>query len=440
MNTLLAMVMLMSCGEQRGEKQLDSSDTAGLWAGLPEHPNVLFVLTDTLRADHLNSYGYHRDTTPWFEAFAAESVLFEEATSQNAWTPPSVSSIFTGLYARAHGVVAFHDPTETGGNVLVEAHHTLAELFSEAGYRTGALVKSPVPRAETGFSQGFGSFETVSGKISHGTSGEELATSAMAWLDEAAPFEEPFFLYLHFMEPHTPYIAPSPYAEQFDEGWDSEFEGTHVEMVDLRSGEKKATADDREHIVSLYDGELAYWDVQVAKVVSHLEQLGLLEETLVVFVGDHGEQFGEHGDWLHGALYQENIHVPMVLRIPGVGGRRIPGPVQVMDITPTIAALCGLSPLAIWQARDLRPSIALGRATRGSVFAQYGTERALVSPDRMKFLFEDGVARLFDLHVDPHEQNDLAGDPAYSELLSDLQREADQILDASADIAAGIGN
>jgi arylsulfatase A-like enzyme len=435
MRSLSALIFLMSCGS----KEVDSSDTADLWAGVPEHPNVLFVLTDTLRADHLTPYGYHRDTTPWFEAFAAESVLFEEATSQNAWTPPSVSSIFTGLYARAHGVVALHDATGTGGNVLAEAHHTLAELFSEAGYRTGALVKSPVPEADRGYAQGFGSFETVSGMIAHETSGEELAAGARAWLDEASAFEEPFFLYLHFMEPHTPYIAPLPYREQFDEGWDSALQGTHAEILKIRSGESEASSDDRERLVSLYDGELAYWDVQVASVVSHLEELGLLEESIVVFVGDHGEQFAEHGDWLHGALFQENIHVPMVLRIPGVTGRRIPGPVQLMDITPTLAGLCGLKPLGIWQARDLRQAIGKRRATGGSVFSQYGTERSLVNTNRMKFLFEDGAAKLFDLEADPLEQNDLAWNPDFSKVLSNLEAEANQILESSSEIAAQIG-
>ncbi len=434
MRILMVLMGLISCGSNK----VDSVDSADLWAGLPPRPNVLFVLTDTLRADNLSPYGYHRDTTPWFDAFAAESVLFEEATSQNAWTPPSVSSIFTGLYARAHGVVALHDTTETGSNVLAEGHHTLAELFSDAGYRTGALVKSPVPEAERGYAQGFGSFETVSGFVAHETSGEELAASARAWLDEATAFDEPFFLYLHFMEPHTPYIAPSPYREQFDEGWDSTLEGTHAEILKFRTGESEASSEDRERLLSLYDGELAYWDVQVASVVSHLEQLGLLEESIVVFVGDHGEQFFEHGDWLHGALYQENIHVPMVLRIPSVTGRRIPGPVQLMDITPTLAGLCGLNPVDIWQARDLRPSIALGRVTEGRSFSQYGTERSLVNADRMKFLFEDDTARLFDLMADPLEQNDLGMEPEYSEILSNLQAEANQILRSSSEISIQI--
>jgi arylsulfatase A-like enzyme len=278
---------------------------------------------------------------------------------------------------------------------------TLAELFQEAGYRTGALVKSPVPREETGFGQGFDSFVTVEGMVDHETSGEELVASAKNWLDTAALGSEAFFLYLHFMEPHTAYVAPMPYRDLFDEGWDSELTGTHAEVSAIRAGTLEATSDDREHLLALYDGELAYWDHQVSTLVAHVEALGLLEETIVVFVGDHGEQFNEHGDWLHGALYQENIHVPMVLRIPGLSGRRISGQVQVMDITPTLAGLCGLASVDAWQARDLRPAILQGGVEDGSAFSQYGTERALVNQDRMKFLFEDGEAKLFDLKADP---------------------------------------
>ena len=432
MTLLQVLSLLVGCGGGATDSKESGADSAGAWSGLPEQPNVLFVLTDTLRADHMSPYGYHRDTTPWFSEFAAESVLFERANSQNAWTPPSVSSIFTGLTARAHGVTSLHDPEGDGGNILFEDHQTIAELFSEAGYRTGALVKSPVPREETGFSQGFDSFETVPGMIAHETSGAELVASAQTWLDTAVLGSDPFFLYLHFMEPHAAYIAPLPYRVQFDEGWDSDLEGSHAELADIRAGRAEATADDREHLVALYDGELAYWDHQVSTLIAHVKSLGILEETIVVFVGDHGEQFNEHGDWLHGALYQENIHVPMVLRIPGLTGRRISGQVQVMDVTPTLAGLCGLPPVEIWQARDLRGEILSGEVTEGSAFSQYGTERALVNQDGMKFLFEDGAAKLFDLRADPNEQVDLSTDADYAEILAALEAEVEEVFKESA--------
>jgi arylsulfatase A-like enzyme len=427
-------MFLVGCSGGTKDLVESGADTSDAWSALPSQPNVLFVLTDTMRADRLSAYGYYRDTTPWFKKFAEESVLFEQANSQNAWTPPSVSSIFTGFTARAHGVTALHDGANDGSNVLLDGYSTLAELFQAAGYRTGAMVKSPVPQEATGFGQGFDSFVTVEGMVDHGTSGEELVASAVSWLDDAALGDEAFFLYLHFMEPHTPYIAPLPYRDLFDEGWDSDLTGTHAELTDIRAGNTVATDDDREHLIALYDGELAYWDSQVSTLVSHVESLGLLDETIVVFVGDHGEQFGEHGDWLHGALYQENIHVPMVLRIPGLSGRRVSGQVQVMDITPTLAGLCGLSTVDKWQARDLRPSILKGQAEGGRAFSQYGTERSLVNQDRMKLLFEDGAAKLFDLKTDPNELSDLAGRSEYAQVLKQLQAEIDDIFQVSQEI------
>jgi arylsulfatase A-like enzyme len=436
---VLPYVLTLFIGCSGGAKESDEAgDTSLGWGDLPAQPNVLFVLTDTMRADHLSPYGYHRDTTPWFKEFSEEAVLFEQANSQNAWTPPSVSSIFTGLTARAHGVTTLHDAANEGSNLLLDGYSTLAELFQEAGYRTGAMVKSPVPREETGFGQGFDSFVTVEGLVDYDTSGEELVASAISWLDTVALGSESFFLYLHFMEPHTAYIAPIPYRDLFDEGWDSELTGTHAEVSDIRAGKIVATADDREHLIALYDGELAYWDHQVSTLVSHVESLGILEETIVVFVGDHGEQFNEHGDWLHGALYQENIHVPMVLRIPGLSGRRIAGQVQVMDITPTLAGLCGLSTVDVWQARDLRPSILQGEVQNGAAFSQYGTERALVNHEGMKLLFEDGAAKLFDLKADPMELANLADQSEYAEVLSQLQSEIDDIFQVSEGIRNSI--
>lgn len=436
----LLVFLFIGCSGGSKDRVESGEDTSDAWGALPAQPNVLFVLTDTMRADHLSPYGYHRDTTPWFNAFAEESVLFEQANSQNAWTPPSVSSIFTGFTARAHGVTSLHDGANDGSNMLLDGYSTLAELFQEAGYRTGAMVKSPVPQEATGFGQGFDSLVTVEGMVDHGTSGAELLASAVSWLDTAALGDEAFFLYLHFMEPHTPYIAPTPYRDLFDEGWDSDLTGTHAELTAIRAGNTVATDDDREHLIALYDGELAYWDHQVSTLVSHVESLGLLEETIVVFVGDHGEQFGEHGDWLHGALYQENIHVPMVLRIPGLSGRRVSGQVQVMDITPTLAGLCGLSTVDNWQARDLRPSILKGQVEGGRAFSQYGTERALVNQDRMKLLFEDGAAKLFDLKTDPNELSDLAGRSEYEKVLNQLQAEIDDIFQVSEEIRSEFDN
>ena len=437
---LTLIVMTVSCGKADDSTGVDSQVIETGESGITETsaPNVVLILTDTFRADHMGAYGYSRDTTPWFDTFAQDSVLFESATSQNAWTPASVSALFTGLYTRSHGVVAYMPEGTMEGSVLEEAHVTLAELFQTAGYTTGALVKSPVPQVVSGFSQGFDTFEKVAGIEAYEESGGDLADAAIEWLTENSGGDAPTFLYLHFMEPHAPYIAPAPYHNQFDEGWDSELLGTHAEVMAFRNGSAVPTEDDIGHVLSLYDGEIAYWDSQVQRIVEHLDTLGVEDDTIVAFVGDHGEQFNEHGDWLHGALYQENIHVPLVVRVPGTAGRRVAEPVQMMDLGPTLAELCGLERVEYWQARSLADAVRGGQVPDDAVFYEYGTERGVRTAGGMKMLFEDGAYRLFDLTSDPGEMVDLAEAPAYSTVLSDLQEIERTIFAESDEIALGL--
>ena len=406
-----------------------------LTAGLPDKPNVLLVLTDTLRADRTSVYGHERDTTPWLNSWAEDAIVFEQALSANAWTPPSVSALFTGLYTSAHGVTALGLNAPSDDAVLASHHITLAELFQSAGYQTGAIVKSPVPRAEAGFDQGFNSMVTVDGKQAHSTSGEELVAAAKEWLGTHANASEPFFLYTHFMEPHAPYIAPEPYFEMHDEGYDSTVTGSYSQVLDFRNGNETFTNEDVLRLRALYDGELTYWDQQIQSLVGYLTELNVQEETIVAFVGDHGEQFYEHGDWFHGALYQENIHVPLIVQIPGVSGRRVEGPVQMIDLTPTLAGLCGLEEVPHWQARSLASAMVTGETGSEPVYFEYGDDLGLLRQDGMKVSGVKGKAKLFDLSVDPTEQNDLSDDPAYQDLLDEMKAEVLSILTSSRALA-----
>lgn len=426
-----------ACGKPADTSVIDSEELESGESGHVdvEQYNVVLILTDTFRADHIGAYGYSRDTTPWFDTFAQDAVLFERATSQNAWTPASVSSLFTGLYTRSHGVITYIPFEATEGSVLKEEHVTIAELFSEAGYTTAALIKSPVPQVVSGYSQGFDSFEKVPGREAYEESGGDLADAAISWLSENLSSEKPSFLYLHFMEPHAPYIAPQPYHDQFDEGWDSDLQGTHAEVMAFRNGSAVATADDIGHLLSLYDGEIAYWDSQVQRIVEHIDSLGMSDDTIIAFVGDHGEQFNDHGDWLHGALYQENIHVPLVVRVPGVEGARISEPVQMMDLGPTLAELCGVGAVDYWQARSLAAVFNGGSVPGEPIFYEYGTERGVRTAGGMKMLFEDGVYRLFDLNNDPGELVDLGEVPAYETVLTELKEIERTIFAESDEIA-----
>ena len=373
--------------------------------GPVEPRNVLLVVVDTLRADHLQAWGYGRQTSPVLSDWAADAVRFEHAIAPDAWTVPSVSSLWTGLYPAAHGVLAHNTDARIDDDELVPELTTLPELFQAAGFQTGGLVKSPVIRADRGHGQGFDSLETVPGKVDYDTSGSELTDAAVDWL--SAHDQDPFFLYLHYMEPHTHYIAPAPFYDLFAEGTDSELVGTHAEVKGFLDGTSQASAADIARVNALYDGELAYLDTQLERLFSHLASTGRDRDTAVVVVGDHGEQFGEHGGWIHGDLWQENLRVPLILKVPGLAGRDVPGWVQSLDLTATLAGVFGLEPVPEWHSRDLAEALLGGTVPDEPVFFEYANERGVITPDGWKYFWDGGAPHLFDLDSDPWEQADL---------------------------------
>jgi len=372
----------------------------------PEPRSVVLVLVDTLRADHLAPWGYDRPTSPHIQAWARDAVRFEQAIAPNAWTVPAVSSLWTGLYASAHGVLSYSGDARLDDDQVPEALTTLPELFQDAGFQTHGLVKSPVVRADRGHGQGFDALETVAGKVDYDTSGEELTDAALGWLETRQPGGDPFFLYLHYMEPHTHYIAPGPYYDAFDEGSDSTLVGTHAEVKGFLDGTSTATDADVARLNALYDGEIAYLDDQLGRLFDHLASTGLDRETVVVLMGDHGEQFGEHDSWIHGDLYQENLHVPLIVRVPGLPGRTVPGWVQSFDVTATLAGLFALDPVEDWHSRDLGAALIGESVPDEPVFFEYAHERGVITQDGWKYLWDAGAPHLFDLAADPDEQED----------------------------------
>ena len=316
-------------------------------AGAPR-PNVLLFLVDTLRADRLAAYGGDGRLTPHADGFAAAATVYETAVAQAPWTRPAVASIFTGLWPQDHGTWSLH-------SVLPESAVTLAELLREAGYRTAAVSTNGHITARHGFAQGFDDFHF----LVHGEQEVERVVEWTGdWLEDQD--ERPFLLYLHTIDPHGPYAAPRAYRERFAPGSLGE------DPKALLARAEEATGTERERLVErlrpLYDAEVAYNDAGFGALLALLERRGLLEDALVVFVADHGEEFLDHGELGHGwNFHAETLRVPLLVKYPRQrAGRREPAVAQQVDLLPTLTAAAGARTPAGLPGRDLRRALAAG--------------------------------------------------------------------------------
>ena len=306
---------------------------------------IILISLDTLRADHLSCYGYHRNTSPFIDAFAKESILFEHAVVQSQWTLPSHMSIMTSLYPSSHGV------TKTGES-LADKHITLAELLQKGGFKTAAFVDGGYMNSSFGFNQGFDIYDdSRRGGI------KLILPKVIKWLGENKA--DPFFLFIHCYDIHHPYDPPAPYDSMFhDFTYTGDLFPNSETMLAAQWKGLKVNDEDLRHFIALYDGCIRYTDDKIGEFLSHLKDSGLDDQTLVIITSDHGEEFKEHGRLGHGQLYyRPNLHVPLILRIPNFlkKGIRINELVQSIDLLPTILEIAGLPAHPNVQGRSLLP-------------------------------------------------------------------------------------
>lgn len=376
-------------------------------AALGGHPSVVIFLTDTLRADRLGAYGYEQPTSPAFDAFARESILFEDAWAHAPWTRPTVASIFTGLHPSTHGAGGF-DRALGGGFT------TLAEYFRKAGYRTGAVVSNHVVSQRFGFAQGFDVWNDGE-KRRYGFSAKEAVERALRFVD-AGP--QPFFLYVHTMEPHVPY-------EPSDEDWAPFHAKGVARRPSLPILMKPKGPAEIAYLETLYLGEILGNDHAFGSLIDALRARGRLDDTLVAFVADHGEEFGDHGGHGHGhTLYRELTRVPLAVRLPKAarGGVREMQPVAQVDLLPTLLSLASLAAPELREGRDLS-SLFLGRGAPGEApelvsetrfgkadksALRIGSLKLIVNDDPRVYGELDGPVELYDLDRDPGEHENRA--------------------------------
>lgn len=374
--------------------------------------NLLVITIDTLRADHLGCYGYFRDTSPTIDALARDSILFNRCLVPVAQTLPSHLSLMTGVYPIEHGVISNLEKPGGQNYSSTPQLRTLAEFLREHGYRTAGFVSATPLKRESGIAAGFDHFS----QPDHARRlGAETTEAALEWLGEKPA--EPFFAWVHYFDPHAPYDAPSPYDRQFttDEKLEASLTQRKVPpRVQKQRSDKRVVPEedawDTRKAVNGYDGEIRYTDEQVKTLLARLREAGLSERTLIVLTGDHGEGLGQHGVVMHDAIWDEQLHVPLIIHVPGRSAQRVTAAMRSIDILPTVLALMPGLPAEPF-IKQCRGSDALNRTEPVDLFAQEPQgrrdARTLVSGE-WKLVVEDKVARLFHLPTDPFELKDVA--------------------------------
>jgi arylsulfatase A-like enzyme len=403
---------------------------AGLGPAAP--PNVLLIVIDTLRADHLGSYGYDRPTSPHLDALAASGTRFALARSTSSWTAPAVASILSGRYPVEHAVERFSTPLAAEALTIAEAHR-------DAGYATAAISANPAyVTPEMGFAQGFDSFEVLHGPPALPTSPDavpgdanfrrfvEVATAdqvtdaALRWINTRKHDQRPFFFYLHYFDPHAGYHPPAEYAARFGASLDAPL-ATAAQAALLRSF-KAPDQHDLRTLIALYDAEIAFTDAEIGRLLAGIDRVE--RRTLVVVTADHGEEFGDHGGLMHGrTLWEEQLRVPLILNGPRVpNGVTVEQPISLVSLWPTLAALTGVAPPRGGERRAATLADGGGTARDRLMFADLEQPHPVVRPpthrraiidDGWKLLVADDDSRtLFDLANDPGERHDVSAPAA----------------------------
>ena len=385
--------------------------------------NVVLITIDTLRADHVGCYGYKRDTTPNIDKFAGESVVFKNAFTPMPTTLPAHSSIMTSMYPFEHGVRA-------NGWKLDSGMTTLAEVLKARRYTTAAFTSVSGIGKKQGLAQGFDVLDEEKdfgkGTKKNERLAEHTTSIVIDWLKSQREDNNPYFLWVHYWDPHSDYNPPEPFRSMFPASRETkEVDGTTDSLIDILNKRITPLPADVEYLVSLYDGEIRYTDAHVGRLLEYLESR---DDTLIILVADHGESFGENDSWGHAyRLYEENIRIPFIIRPPGGAGAGavIESQAELTDIMPTILDYLSIRANHEFSGRSLRPVIEAKKVApgHGLIERQYvseefskkfNVEREILLGIRRwpwKFLMNGaGDVELYDLSVDPGEHNNIAAE------------------------------
>lgn len=371
--------------------------------------NVVLITLDALRADHLSCYGYIRQTTPNIDVLAAKGFRFDTVITSGCSTKASLTSLFTGLDYRYHKIISHTE-------VLSDSFLTLAEVFHQNGYDTAGFTATPMIQKSFNYQQGFGVYEDfMTVKQSSYISAGRVVARVLDWLDERRN-DAPFFIYVHFQEPHPPWDCSSPWLSNEEE--ESRFFGRGCAYIPTQKELIQISADKIFNLIAKYDGAVYFADQQVGRILNKLKAEGLLDKTVVAVSSDHGMELLDHGSTTHGYCpYDEVVKIPLVV----YPGEALPQPKvikklgRIFDIGPTLLGLAGLPVPEAYEGRSLlhkanpEPKLAF---TFGYDVVSVRTPRyKLVSQNirntYSRFWKKPGY-ELYDLQLDPREQQDIS--------------------------------
>ncbi|MCH7519439.1 MAG: sulfatase [Candidatus Dadabacteria bacterium] len=366
----------------------------------PDGPNVILISIDTLRADHLGSYGYGRNTSPNIDKLAEEGVLFENAFTQAPWTLPAMATIHTSLYPSEHGATRYNLK-------LKDNFITLAEYMRNNFYKTIGIISTPYVSSKYGFSQGYDIFEEyIMG--TEGTSSEHLTERAIEYISDNQ--DNKFFLWIHYFDPHAIYL----YHEDYNYG--RNYSGNlpaNLSVEFLKSDKNSFNTEDIEYVKDIYDEEISYTDHNIGKLINNIEELGLKEDTVIIITADHGEEFMERNGFGHGkSVYNELIRIPLIIYNPYKQKQRIEENVETRSIPKTILELSGIDSgsfggenlLALDQSNIENYIYSEGTGSMGE-----NTLREAIVLDQFKLIknIQYQTFELYDLRSDPNEKINL---------------------------------
>ncbi len=390
--------------------------------------NVIIILIDALRSDHLGSYGYELPTSPALDAFAREGVVFKNSFSQSTHTKPSTASLFTSLYPSQHNVMRGNRHDAAGNffsDVLDDGFKTMAEYLSDAGYNSAGFLDQGQLHSYMGFAQGFTYYNSYLRKA------EQINNDFLRWLP--ANKHRKFFAYLHYLDVHAPYAPSREYRDMFVDG-----KSTAVipeEVADWRKFKKKFDQikdefkpEDIEQLVALYDAEIRELDDYLQEIFFRLKVEGVYDQSLIFIVSDHGDSFMEHGDIDHGTtLYDEVLRVPFIVRFPNAAHTGVvETPVQTIDVLPTILEYAGV---------DTEDNLLMGESVLGFVDGTQPERQNPIFSERMhllsirkgdfKLIYNKNLeyGELYDLSSDPGEKINLYAEASGQEHAGRLQQE-----------------